>query len=218
MQPYISFATIPKQFAWSEEIISESKSGPITALIVEGEFQRAETPNRNNRVYSKQLLDRETKRLQKFIEERNGLPLGMDHPLPDDSETGMAIIQRLGMENTCAIATQLDMHDNVVYGKARVLEGDHGTGDKLAALIRAGFKPGISSRGMGGKPAYTPEGYVMVPEDYTMICYDFVSQPSTMNAILQKQINEEVQLMESIKHDSQKKVWDVLINLSDKYK
>jgi len=219
-QPYISEAIIPNKFNWAEEIISEDSNGPIKALILEGEFQRAASPNRNKRVYSEQLLARETSKLKKFIEERNGLLMGMDHPLPGEDKSAMTLIQRMGMENACALCTNLDMNNSVVYGKAKVLEGDNGTGDKLAAMVRAGFRPGVSSRGMGGKPNYNPQGFIMVPEDYSMITYDFVSQPSTFNAILNEQINEELLLFETeveVKKEKGSPLYRVLIDLKNRY-
>ena len=216
---YISFAHKPDKFGWSEEQIGENSKGPVMALILEGEFQRAEEPNRNKRVYSEQILSRETQKLQKFIEERNGLPMSMDHPLPGDTKEALALIGRMGMENTCALCTNLEMNGNIVYGKSQVLEGDHGTGDKLAAMIRAKFKPGVSSRGMGGKPNYNQQGYIMVPEDYSMICYDYVTNPSTYNAVLSQQVNEEIAILENkVSNKDKKKFYNVLISLQSKYK
>lgn len=219
---YISEAYIPKKFGWSEEIVGETKTGPITALVLEGEFQRAEVQNKNRRVYSEALLHRETGRLNTFIAERNSLPMGMDHPLPGEDENAMTLIQRMGMENACALCTHLEMNNQIVYGKARAIEGDHGTGDKLASMVRMNFKPGVSSRGVGSQAAYTPgDSSIYVPEDYTMITYDFVSQPSTFNAILSQKINEEYQILESMykkeKVDNRKKLWGVMIDLKQKY-
>ncbi len=221
MVPYISEAYMPEKFGFTEEIIGEDANGPIKAMVLEGEFQRAEAPNRNKRVYSERLLGRETNRLREFIAERNGLPMGMDHPLPGEDEKDLTLIQRMGMENACALCTALEMANRVVYGKARIIEGDHGTGDKLAAMVRMKFKPGVSSRGMGGRPQYSPEGIIYVPEDYTMITYDFVSQPSTFNAILSRKFNEEFAVLESeymALHRSGRTLWPVLAALGEKYK
>jgi len=216
MQAYISQAVIPTKFGWNEAVIGEDANGKIRALILEGEFQKAESQNRNGRMYSEQLLTRETNKLKQFITERNGLPMGMDHPLPGDSESAMVLVQRMGMENACALCVELDMSNKVVYGKSRIIEGDHGTGDKLASMVRAGFKPGVSSRGMGGKPVHQSNGIIMVPEDYNMITYDFVTSPSTFNAILQEQVNEEIALWDEAQPKTQK-VWEVLTDLSKKY-
>jgi hypothetical protein len=215
---YISEAFVPDKFGFTEEIIGEDATGPIKALILEGEFQRAEAPNRNKRVYSESLLSRETNKLQQFIKERNGLLMGMDHPLPGDNEQAMTLIQRMGMSESCGLCKHLEMANKVVYGKAQILEGDHGHGDKLAAMIRAKFKPGVSSRGIGGKASYhTSEGYVYVPEDYNMITYDFVSQPSTYNAILSQRFNEELQYFENSLKQYTRTMWSVLTDIKSKY-
>ena len=213
---YISLADVPQSFGYKEEIIGESANGPVKALMMEGEFQRAETKNRNGRVYSNTLLNRETKKLKQFIEERNGLPMSMDHPLPGEDERSMTLIQRMGLADTAGLCVHLEMSNNIVYGKAKVIEGDHGMGDKLAALVRAGFKPGVSSRGLGGKPVYHNDGTIYVPEDYNMITYDWVSSPSTHNAILERRFNEEIQMFKHTK-ESTKKLWNVLTDLSGKY-
>lgn len=214
---YISEAFVPKTFGFTEEIIGEDARGPIRSLMIEGEFQRAEAPNRNRRIYSEALLMRETNKLKEFIAERNGLPMSMDHPLPGNSEQAMTLIQRMGMADSCAMCSNLEMANKVVYGKAAVLEGDHGTGDKLASMIRANFKPGVSSRGIGGKPAYQSEGYIYVPEDFQMITYDLVSQPSTYNAILSQRFNEELELFEHVSKQHVRNLWSVLKDVREKY-
>ena len=214
---YVSEAWVPTSFGYKEEIIGENAQGPITALILEGEFQRSEAKNRNGRIYSDPLLLRETKKLQQFIAERNGLPMGLDHPLPGDDEKSMVLIQRMGMGDAASLCIQLEMENRIVFGKHKIITGDHGAGDKLAALVLAGFKPGVSSRGLGGKPMLI-NGSIYVPEDYTMITYDNVSQPSTFNAIMERRFNEEIQWLESeIKNNKKTKIWDVLTNLSGKY-
>ena len=213
---YISEAYVSDRFNFTEELIGEDAHGPIKSLVIEGEYQRAEAPNRNKRIYSETLLFRETKKLQEFIRERNGIPMGMDHPLPGDSEQAMTLIQRIGMNESCALCINLEMSNKIVYGKARILEGDHGSGDKLAAMVRAGFKPGVSSRGIGGQATYQKEGFVYVPEDYQMITYDIVSQPSTYNAILAQRFNEELQYLENLaKHT--KTIWEILTDIKAKY-
>jgi hypothetical protein len=109
------------------------------------------------------------------------------------------------------------MANKIVYGKARILEGDHGTGDKLASMVRAGFKPGISSRGIGGKPAYQSEGFIYVPEDFQMITYDFVTSPSTYNAILSQRVNEEFAMFEQQAKQHTKTLWSVLTDIKTRY-
>lgn len=217
LRPYISDAIISEHFAFTEETI-EIKGKPTNIIILEGEFQRAGKPNKNNRIYSESLLQRETKKLQDNIRQRNGHPAGLDHPMPnpnDPPQIQMQQIKRIGLGNACALITQLEMNNDVVYGKARVLSGDFGTGDKLASMVRNGFKPAISSRGLGGDPVMQGN-YMYVPESYQMVTYDFVSDPSTHNAILEQAFHEEVMFLESLKHPK-KQLWEVLISLSEKH-
>lgn len=209
---YISEALISKSFGFNEEV--DSRTGK-KFLILEGEFQRANAQNRNTRIYPHNLLSRETNKLRSIIEDRGGHPMGMDHPIPDGTEASMIRIQRIDMENACALNMMLEMNGDVVYGKAKILSGDFGTGDKLRSFVEAGFKPGVSSRGLGGDPVYSPEGYVLVPEDYNMICYDFVTNPSTHNAILQRSFHEEVLLYQQ-EHKYIRNLWDVAKKFKDK--
>jgi len=214
---YISEAYSSDKFQWKEEIIGEDSSGPKKALMLEGEFQQAEKQNRNGRVYSRNLLERETNNLKTFIKERNGLIMSLDHPLPGDSDQAITLIQRMGLQEAAGLCVNLEMNGNIVYGKAKVLEGDHGAGDKIATLVRNGFKPGVSSRGIGGKPVYQAEGVVYVPEDYQMITYDWVSSPSTHNAILSQRFNEELMFYENEIKNHQKTLWSVLTDIRSKY-
>lgn len=213
IRAYISLAHLPSSFGYTESI--DDATGK-KIMVLEGEFQRANAQNRNGRIYKSELLRRETQKLSDLIKERNGHPMGMDHPIPDGSDSSMTKIQRVDMTNACAINTHLEMSGDVVYGKAKILAGDFGTGDKLAAFIHAGWKPGVSSRGVGGDPIYTNEGLVYVPEDYNMICYDFVSNPSVHNSILEQTFQEEVNLFNQT-HQYKKKLWDVLISLGEKH-
>jgi len=217
LRPYISEALVSDHYSWNEETV-EIKGKPINMIVLEGEFQRANRPNKNNRVYEEALLSRETKKLQESIKARNGHPMGLDHPTPhpsDPPQIQMQQIKRIGLDNACALTTALEMHNGVVYGKARILSGDFGTGDKMASFVRNGFKPAVSSRGLGGDPVMR-EGFMYVPESYQMVCYDFVTDPSTHNAILEQTMMEEVELMK-ISQVHKKKLYEVLIDLSKKH-
>lgn len=214
VKAYISEALVSKSFGYTESI---DESTGLKAFILEGEFQRANAQNRNTRIYKPEILRRETSKLIEIIESRGGHPMGMDHPIPDGTEASMVRIQRIDMENACGITTMLEMSGDVVYGKSKVITGDYSTGDKLAAFVKAGYKPGVSSRGLGSDPIYTNEGFMYVPEDYNMICYDFVTNPSTHNAILQRTFQEEVDFLEHlVKRSVKKNVWEVLTDLSKK--
>ena len=64
-------------------------------------------------------------------------------------------------------------------------------GNILKALFGSGITIGISSRGMGSVSDNLSEGTVEVQDDYDLLCFDFVSTPSTQGAFLSpKGLNE----------------------------
>jgi hypothetical protein len=65
-----------------------------------------------------------------------------------------------------------------VMGKIKVL--DTPSGRILKDLINAGVKLGISSRGLGS--VREQMGETIVEEDFQLICFDIVSEPSTPDA------------------------------------
>ena len=206
---YISEAFLPDSFGYTEEKY-EDASGAKTKIITEGEFQRADTNNGNERVYSEAILSRETNKLSKFIAERNGLPMELDHPIPDpkNEDVSMVQLQRPGLLNSCALCIQLEMHGKIVYGKAEILEGDHGAGDKLASMIRRKFKPAVSSRGIGPKMVRNAQGVYVIPESFNMITYDFVTKPSTHNAVLNCYMEEQMR-----SEYKRRKLYQVLVDI-----
>jgi len=200
---YISEAVVAKTFGWNEAV--DEKSG-AKYILLEGEFQRADAKNKNSRIYSEALLRRETDRMREIIAQRNGHPMGMDHPIPDPNDPNAVMkIKRVDLSNACALTTNLEMNNKIVYGQAKILSGDYGTGDKLAAYVRNGFKPAVSSRGVGGKPQLNPtDAAIYVPESFKMICYDFVLDPSTHNAILEEKVYHEMAMLEHEIHELSK--------------
>ena len=82
--------------------------------------------------------------------------------------------------------TEVWMDGASVMGKCKVLETP--TGQILRALVESGVKIGISSRGMGS--VSEGAGKVVVQEDFQLICFDFVSEPSTPNAFMMREAKE----------------------------
>jgi len=69
-------------------------------------------------------------------------------------------------------------------GKIKVL--DTPSGRILKDLVNSGIKLGISSRGLGSVQEGMG-GITMVQEDFELICFDIVSEPSTPNAYVYPQ-------------------------------
>jgi hypothetical protein len=65
-------------------------------------------------------------------------------------------------------------------GKIEVLNTP--SGRVLQELVNAGCKLGISSRGMGS--VTERNGVTMVEDDFQLICFDMVSDPSTPGAFM----------------------------------
>ena len=80
-----------------------------------------------------------------------------------------------------------------VMGKIKVLSTP--SGQILKSLVESGVKTGISSRGMGS--VTERQGETIVEDDFQLICFDIVSEPSTPNAFMSLQesklMNEQVE-------------------------
>ncbi|CAH1615478.1 head maturation protease [Escherichia phage UGJNEcP4] len=156
-------------------------SGLAPGLYIEGIFMQAEVVNRNKRLYPKPILE---KAVANYMAEQVATKqaLGeLNHPPRANVDPMQAAI----------IIEDMWWKGNDVYGRARIIEGDHGPGDKLAANIRAGWVPGVSSRGLGSLTE-TNKGYKRVNEGYKLtVGVDAVWGPSAPDAyVTPKQITE----------------------------
>jgi hypothetical protein len=75
------------------------------------------------------------------------------------------------------------MEGNVVYGSIELLNTP--SGKILQELVKADVKLGISSRGVGSTKQQGDT--LIVQEDFQLICWDAVSDPSTPNAFMLKE-------------------------------
>ncbi len=139
------------------------------AYIMTGIMQKSEVTNGNGRVYPHKVLEREIKNYQKLVQERRALG-ELDHP--DDSV--------INLKNASHIVTEIWMENNNVMGKIEVLSTP--SGKILRDLIDAGVKLGISSRGLGSVKKKGERTYV--EDDFQLICFDMVSEPSTPGAYM----------------------------------
>ena len=149
--------------------------------MLTGKLQEAEVQNGNGRVYPRPVLEREVKRYAQVVEDRRALG-ELDHP--DSSIVNLA--------NVSHMITDVWMDGPAVMGKCKVL--DTPSGQILKALVNSGVKIGISSRGMGS--VREQMGKTIVEDDFQLICFDIVSEPSTPNAFMalseSKLMNEQV--------------------------
>ena len=94
----------------------------------------------------------------------------LDHP--DSSIINLA--------NVSHMVIDIWMDGPSVMGKCKVL--DTPSGQILRSLVDAGVKIGISSRGMGSVKEH--QGTTIVEDDFQLICFDIVSEPSTPDAFM----------------------------------
>ena len=138
-------------------------------MILTGKLQEAEVQNGNGRVYPKKILEREMKNYAMLIKDSRALG-ELDHP--DDSV--------INLKNASHMVTDAWWDGNNVMGKVKVLNTP--SGKILQQLVNDGVKLGISSRALGS--VNESEGRTVVQEDLQLICFDFVSEPSTPNAYM----------------------------------
>ena len=151
-------------------IITESKTRP-GVFEVEGVMQRATAKNQNGRVYSKAILEREmSKYMDEFV--KNGNAYGeLDHP-----ESPV-----VSLKNASHIVKDLWWNGDDLMGKVELLNTP--AGNIVKEIIKAGHTIGISSRGTGSVQQ-TNEGNLEVQPDFELVCWDFVSNPSTHGAFM----------------------------------
>jgi len=138
-------------------------------VFLTGIMQKCDQENGNGRVYSRNILEREIENYQRIVEDRRALG-ELDHP--DDSV--------VNLKNASHMVTKIWWDGNNVMGKVKVL--DTPSGNILKNLVRGGVKLGISSRGLGS--TRKEGGKTIVEDDFQLICFDFVQEPSTPGAFM----------------------------------
>ena len=144
-------------------------------MILSGIMQMTETQNGNGRVYPHNTMIREVKNYQKLVKENRALG-ELDHP--DDSV--------INLKNASHMVTEIWMEGKNVMGKIKVLETP--SGKILKELVNGGVTVGVSSRGMGS--VKEANGQTIVEDDFQLICFDMVSEPSTPGAFMMREAKE----------------------------
>ncbi len=153
-------------------MINEANEDPSKPMIVQGVLQRANAKNQNGRVYPKDILEREVKKYDdSFVKERRALG-ELDHP---DSSV-------VNLQNVSHNVVEMMWNGDDLVGKVEILPTP--SGNILKALFKAGIKLGISSRGLGSVRKNVRENADEVQDDFELIAFDFVSNPSTRGAFL----------------------------------
>lgn len=161
--------------------IMEDRSANNGRLILKGPMQRAEKENQNHRVYPKRLLSREFQNYDKPI--REGRAIGeLDHP---DTST-------VSLEKASHVVREQWWDGDTWMGKIEVLSTP--MGKILENLLESGVVVGISSRGVGST-SKNESGADIVQDDFNLIAFDMVAEPSTHGAFMLPESVDRSKLM-----------------------
>ena len=172
---YIPFEISPQQ-------INEAMKENNGKLIVKGVLQRAEAKNQNGRVYPREILVRESKKYDENFVKQNRALGELDHP---DSSV-------VNLQNVSHNVKEMHFEGDNLVGTCEILTTP--SGNILKELFKNGIKLGISSRGLGSvEMVQEANGDTVskVGDDFELIAFDFVSNPSTHGAFLHP-MNESV--------------------------
>ena len=158
-----------------QDLLTEEEKRHVAegGIYLTGIMQKADTRNGNNRIYPEHVLRREVKNYSKLVKESRAIG-ELDHP--ESNVVNLASVSHM--------VTEIWMEGKDVMGKIKVLNTN--AGQVLQELVRGGVSVGISSRGMGSVRE-SVGGETIVEDDFQLICFDMVSEPSTPGAFMMKE-------------------------------
>jgi hypothetical protein len=151
-------------------LLTESKDRP-GVFEVTGIMQRAGAENQNGRIYKREILD---KQVREYIE--NFVKVGNAYGELDHPESAI-----VSLKNASHVVKDLWWNGDDLMGKVELLNTP--SGNIVKEILKGGHTIGISSRGTGSV-TQTNEGTLMVQPDFELVCWDFVSNPSTQGAFM----------------------------------
>ena len=134
-------------------------------------MQVAGGTNGNGRIYPRQILEREVNKLKETSIAQGNAFGELDHP---DSP----LVQ---LKNASHIIKDLWWEGNNLMGRVEILNTPFG--NIVSEILKAGYAVGISSRGTGSVTE-TEDGQVIVNDDFDLVTWDFVSNPSVQGAFM----------------------------------
>ena len=160
----------------SPQSIIESLKKNNDTLVVETLLATSEVKNGNGRYYPKELWEREINRYNKeSVQIRNAVG-ELDHP---DSQV-------INLKNVSHLINEVWWDGDKIFGKIEILNTP--SGNIVKNLLKAGITIGVSSRGMG---SLKQVGEVLeVQDDFSILCWDIVSNPSNPGSWIKSSLNE----------------------------
>jgi hypothetical protein len=163
----LPFVNEMKKFEQGSNIITE----PYYVYAV---LQKYGVKNRNGRVYPEDILKSQGIAYQSLIDDRGAIG-ELDHPA-ESIIAGDRVSHNI---------VEMWWEGNVMMGKIEILMSPgfinmgivSTMGDQVANLLRHRIKIGVSSRGVGSVEDVS--GIQVVQNDFELICWDIVTNPST---------------------------------------
>lgn len=161
---YSAFQPLPQS-------LTEAKRLANGNMVVSGLVQATDKPNANRRIYPYPILKQQ---VEKYI----AGPIAENRALGELDHPESSVIN---LKNVSHNIVRLYWNGKDLYGDVEILPTP--SGNILKELFKNNITVGISSRAMG---SVTPigEGLVQVEDDLDLICWDFVSTPSTYGAYM----------------------------------
>jgi hypothetical protein len=176
--------------------IIESRENNCGRLFLRGPMQRADAPNHNGRIYPRALLKREFDNYMKLVREKRAVG-ELDHP--DETVVALTKVSH-------AVREQY-WEGDTWFGRIEIIPTPNG---KIAeTLIDSGVTLGISSRGVGSTET-NASGISIVQDDFTLLCFDLVQEPSTHGAFMALSEGKQVQAHQTTRAD---RIYRALNNL-----
>lgn len=170
---------------YDSNIIAEARDVSRPLVLRNVVLQRANAKNQNGRVYPREILMKEVSRYRKeFVQENRALG-ELDHP-----ESPI-----VNLRNVCANVTRIDVKGDDVVGDMQILSTP--SGNIVRELVKNNIRLGVSSRGVGSVKSMD-ENTLEVQDDYSLICFDVVSNPSTHGAFINESLSPASQFLINI--------------------
>jgi len=177
---------------YDSNVIAEARDVSRPLVLRNVVLQRANAKNQNGRVYPREILMKEVVRYRnEFVNENRALG-ELDHP-----ESPV-----VNLRNVCANVTRIDTKGDDVVGDMQILSTP--AGNIVRELVKNNIRLGVSSRGVGSVKNMD-ENTLEVQDDFNLICFDVVSNPSTHGAFINESVTPgQVQVLmnlDSLIHD-----------------
>jgi hypothetical protein len=161
------------------ESISDGEWNVPYPFIVDAVFQKFDIKNANGRVYPERVLKKQVEIYQQKINEHRAYG-ELNHPAESTIDLGRIShnIIELHWEGRTLVG-KLELNISEGFRRFGVVST---MGDMAANHLLNGYKIGVSSRGVGSVEQKL--GQTIVGDDFELICWDIVSDPSTPGAYI----------------------------------